>query len=367
MPSTDTSTSYAPMESPGWLEPFPGDFFNSSNQPHETWAGTQPSYTYYPQLGWEDRRNASNALADQQEYLRKALQEGMWKEGYNAAGNYKDLYNKTLNGESLAPEYSAQGDFMKNYMGMVAKPEDYSSFMADDDYYSALAKELLGNKMTIGYGDQSMSFLPGKTATAYADILGDIMGTKSEAAKAYAAEKVQGLESYPALVDRLTSAEYNAANNLSDWTKERYNYATDPYLADYSLALAPYQTRLNESTTNPAGSWWNEGTQDYYNMWSPFELARYYMPSSNSSTDYNRDAIDILGSLTGILGGANAMGLPDLLGSALGGLFGGGGSGYTYSSPGGSAYNSMMDSANNWMNPSSGGNPIVNGLLNFSS
>lgn len=314
MAVSESEATFTPMESPDWLQNIPGDYFSQFQ--------SQGPQSYYDT--WNDIRSRGNEYLTMLNQLSPVMAEATKGAAGGAQYTYDEMLNRMMSGQPMVPEYSANSQYMKNFTDMVATPDDYSSFLPDQDFYAGYLDDLMANSIELGYGDQSISFLPGSTAESIAKILESMADAGAQTSKSYSGEKSYEAQAYPTVLGDLLGAEQNTLQNIiPSYADKQFQYEMEPYNALFTYGLLPYQESYNLATQYPQGSDWQAYMADYYNMWSPFELARFYQQPSYSM-DSGTSAMDYISSILGLAGGAynlfgGSSGISDIWDSLFGG------------------------------------------------
>lgn len=300
MAVSENSATFTAMQPPEWLENIPGDYFNKFKD-----EGLKEY-----EKSWTDIRGQGQNYVEQLYNLAPYITQGYTDASGKASSNYNEMLNRMMSGEAAIPELSADSGYMTNFTGMVPTAEDFSNyFTADQDFYSDYLNQMMGNTIELGYGDQSMSFIPGSTMEAMADIMEAMMGTQETAGQSYSYSLGKALESYPELTESMLQAREEELKNIfPGYVNEQAAYDLLPYEAWYQYSLAPYQEAYNQAQQYPEGSAWQDYMADFYNEWAPFELARFYQQPSYE-VDSGESALDYIGEILGMGAGVyNAFG-----------------------------------------------------------
>lgn len=326
MSTTSTATTYTPMEVPEVFKNTLGD----------SWA------TDYNANNLSNKQKIAESYGStiNDNYWRQLGAAAKYAQQYDDnASMYADLVNgkifdKLSSGEDLAKDYGTEGDYWTTWKDSKPTSEDFSDFLIDEDYYKDMASELL-NKITIGYGDQSTSFIPGKSAEAYADIVEAMIGNKNAVSGDYGDSNESWLNNYANVQNNLLDFNSNLINQmLTGYASEleagnaaadkRYQASTDVY-DEYKQDLMDYPAGWEQEAA------WNQA----YNYGYPgYALAYYSTPSSETTKDTGtigtiNDALGTASNLTNTISGVTSLLSSVLGGSGYKGT--GGTSGNTYS------------------------------------
>lgn len=333
MSETTTETQYTPMELPQWVQ----DLMSS-------WSSD------YQENNLANKERIAESIGNtiNENYYRQLENASNYSQSYDDnASIYNDLINnlfsKLSSGESIAPEYSTEGEFWTDWTDAKPTSEDFSDYLIDEDYYKDMASELL-SKITIGYGDQSTSFIPGKSAEAYGDIVEAMIGNKNSVSKDYGDSNEAWLSNYANVENNLLSMNSNLINQMLAGYESELEAGNTAADKRYDSTKSVYDD-YNESLMNYPDGWQQESAwNQQYNYGTPYYYLSYYStPSSETTKDTGTLGTinDILGTATNVSNTASGL---SKAGSVLSNLFSGSG----YSGTGGTSSGSSFGNSSDW-------------------